>query len=117
MPVEISEDRFEELVNEVFDTIPQDVLDRLSNIVFQIEDRPEDGSLDLLGEYIGVALTDRGDYGFGDLPDRIVLYREALCDFCEDEDHLAEEIEVTLMHEIAHYFGMEEDRIHDLGWG
>ena len=60
---------------------------------------------------------DRGDYGFGDQPDRIILYRENLVDFCEDREQLADEIHVTLVHEIAHYYGIDEDRLLELGWG
>ena len=90
--------------------------DGLDNIVFVVEDRPEDGSLDLLGLYDGVALTERDAYGFGEMPDRIVLYREPLLSICHDEEELRDEIHVTLVHEIAHYYGIDDDRLHELGW-
>ena len=114
--LEVSAEEFEEMVADELDALPEEMFAHLDNLVFLIEDRPEDGS-DLLGVYEGVALVDRGDYGFGDQPDRIILYRENLVDFCEDREQLADEIHVTLVHEIAHYYGIEEDRLHELGWG
>jgi len=107
---------FEELVVAELDELPDDMIDGLENIVFVVEDRPEDGSLDLLGLYDGVALTERGQYGFGEMPDRIILYREPLLSICDDEDELREEIHVTLVHEIAHFYGIDDERLHDLGW-
>ena len=73
--------------------------------------------LDLLGLYDGVDLTRRDSYGFGELPDRIVLYREPLLEVSEDLDELKDQIHVTLVHEIAHYYGIDDDELHDLGWG
>lgn len=114
--LEVSAEEFEEMVADELDALPEEMFAHLDNLVFLIEDRPEDGS-DLLGVYEGVALVDRGDYGFGDQPDRIILYRENLVDFCEDREQLADEIHVTLVHEIAHYYGIDEDRLLELGWG
>ncbi len=113
--LEVSPEEFEEMVADELDALPEEMFAHLDNVVFLIEDRPEDGS-DLLGVYEGVALVDRGDYGFGDQPDRIILYRENLVDFCEDREQLADEIHVTLVHEIAHYYGIDEDRLQELGW-
>ncbi len=107
---------FEAIVVDELDELPDDMVDGLENIVFVVEDRPEDGSLDLLGLYQGVALTDRDRYGFGEMPDRIVLYREPLLAVCETEEELRDEIHVTLVHEIAHFYGIDDDRLHELGW-
>lgn len=115
--IEMDADAFGDLVDDVFDRIPQSVLDELDNVVFLVDDRPADGSLDLLGEYDGLALTERDDYGMVDLPDRIVLYREPLLSIVDDEDALREQVHITLVHEIAHYFGIPEGRLHELGWG
>nr|WP_182490094.1 metallopeptidase family protein [Microcella alkalica] len=94
------------------------MVDGLENLVFVVEDRPEDGSLDLLGEYQGVALTDRGQYGFGELPDRIVLFREPLLAVADgDLEELKDQIHITLVHEIAHFYGIDDDELHRLGWG
>jgi predicted Zn-dependent protease with MMP-like domain len=108
---------FEELVTAEMDLLPDDMLDGLENVAFVLLDRPEDGSLDLLGEYDGVNITLRGDYGMGELPDRIVLYRESLLAFCADLDDLKGQIHVTLVHEIAHYYGIDDAEFHALGWG
>lgn len=116
-PLDLDAAAFEALVVDELDTLPDDMVEGLENLVFVVEDRPDDGSLDLLGLYEGVALTDRGQYGFGELPDRIVLYREPLLDVAEgDLDELREQIHVTLVHEIAHYYGIDDDELHRLGW-
>lgn len=112
----LDQEAFEALVTDELDQLPDEMVDGLDNIVFVVEDRPEDGSLDLLGLYDGVALTERDSYGFGEMPDRIVLYREPLLAICADEDELRDEIHITLVHEIAHYYGIDDDRLHDLGW-
>ena len=114
--LDLDADAFEQLVIDELDALPDDMIDGLDNVVFVTEDRPEDGSLDLLGLYDGVALTERGQYGFGELPDRIILYREPLLAICETLDELKDEIHVTLVHEIAHFYGINDEQLHDLGW-
>ena len=108
---------FEKLVIDELDVLPDEMVEGLENLVFVTEDRPEDGSLDLLGLYEGVAITERDTYGFGELPDRIVLYREPLLAVSSDLDELKDQIHVTLVHEIAHYYGIDDDQLHELGWG
>ncbi len=108
---------FEALVVDELDQLPDDMVEGLDNVVFVVEDRPEDGSLDLLGLYEGVALTERGQYGFGELPDRIILYREPLLAAAEGSlETLRDEIHITLVHEIAHFYGIDDDELHRLGW-
>ena len=107
---------FEMLVVDELDLLPDDMVDGLENVVFVTEDRPEDGSLDVLGLYDGVAITERDSYGFGELPDRIILYREPLLAVCSDLDELRHEIHVTLVHEIGHFYGIDDDQLHELGW-
>jgi predicted Zn-dependent protease with MMP-like domain len=116
MSLELDADAFEKLVVDALDDLPDEMVDGLENLVFVVEDRPEDGSLDLLGEYQGIALTERGQYGFGELPDRIVLFREPLLAICDDIDQLKDEIHITLVHEIAHFYGIDDDELHRLGW-
>jgi len=115
-PASVSAERFDQMVVDQLDLLPDDMVDGLDNIVFVTEDRPEDGSLDLLGLYDGVALTERGQYGFGELPDRIILYREPHLAAVDDEEALADEIHVTLVHEIAHFHGIDDEQLHELGW-
>lgn len=107
---------FEELVIDELDALPDDMVEGLENVVFVVEDRPEDGTLDLLGLYDGLALTERTQYGMGELPDRIVLYREPHLAQCETEDELRDEIHTTLVHEIAHFYGIDDEQLHEMGW-
>ncbi len=116
MSIELDAEAFEALVVEELDALPDEMLDGLENVVFVTEDRPADGSLDLLGEYDGVALTERDRYGFGELPDRIVLYREPLLAIVDDLDELHDEVHITLVHEIAHFYGIDDAELHRLGW-
>lgn len=115
--LEIDPDSFENLVNEVFDALPEQITGGLENVAIAIEDLPEDGSTDLLGLYHGVDLTMRDQYGFGELPDLISLYRIPLLEFCTDEQDLREQIHITLVHEIGHYYGIDDEELHRLGWG
>jgi predicted Zn-dependent protease with MMP-like domain len=88
----------------------------LDNVVFLVEDEPPAEDPDLLGLYDGTPLTERG-YGWaGALPDRIMIYRGPLTRLCEDRDELLDEIAVTVVHEIAHHFGIDDARLHELGW-
>ncbi|MEO3786948.1 metallopeptidase family protein [Actinocorallia sp. B10E7] len=112
--IEISAAGFEELVSEALDTIPPELTRLMKNVVVVVVDSaPEEG---LLGLYTGIPLTERGDWYAGVLPDRIEIYREEHLAFCEDIDHLREEIAVTVVHEIAHHFGIDDRRLHELGW-
>jgi predicted Zn-dependent protease with MMP-like domain len=116
MALDLNAEEFERIVVDELDALPDEMIDGLENVVFVTEDRPEDGSLDLLGLYQGIALTDRDQYGFGELPDRIVLYREPLLAVASRLDELRDEIHVTLVHEIAHYYGIDDEELHRLGW-
>ncbi|MDQ0725554.1 metallopeptidase family protein [Microbacterium sp. W4I20] len=107
---------FEKLVIDELDQLPDDMVDGLENVIFVVEDRPEDGSLDLLGLYDGLALTERAQYGMGELPDRIVVFRESHLDQCDTEDELRDEIHTTLVHEIAHFYGLDDEQLHEMGW-
>jgi predicted Zn-dependent protease with MMP-like domain len=104
--------RFEQLVAEALDDLPEELLPVLDNVVVRVEDRNTDEP-DLLGLYEGVPHTERtGREG----PDVVSIYRLALCEECDDEDDLAEEIYVTVIHELAHAAGIDDDRLHELGW-
>ena len=116
-PDSVDSDAFEKLVVDELDNLPDDMVDGLENVVFVVEDRPEDGTLDILGLYDGVNLTERGQYGFGELPDRIILYREPLLSVSANLEELKDQIHVTLVHEIAHFYGIDDNELHRLGWG
>ncbi|MFF0816269.1 metallopeptidase family protein [Rhodococcus sp. NPDC003318] len=116
MAVVMTEARFDELVSEALDLIPPQLARAIDNVVVLVDSRdPDDPGL--LGLYHGIALTERDSHYGGSLPDTITIYREAILEMCEDEDHVVEEVAITVIHEIAHYFGIEEDRLHELGWG
>jgi predicted Zn-dependent protease with MMP-like domain len=107
--------RFDELVSDALDLIPPQLAAMMDNVVVLVADRhPEDA--DLLGLYEGVALTERDSHYAGSLPDTITIYRDALLDMCDHDDEVVEEVKVTVVHEIAHHFGIDDDRLHELGW-
>lgn len=114
--MDMTMDEFEMLVTEVLDSLDDEIVGGLENLVFVVEDRPADGSMDLLGYYEGYDRDARADYGFGQLPDQIVLFREPLLSICDDVQQLRHEVRVTLIHEIAHYYGIDDDALHELGW-
>ena len=111
----VSPAHFERLVGEALDTLPAELGRLMENVAVVARDRHP--SEDLLGLYEGIPLTAREDYGGLAMPDVISLYRLALCEMCEDEAHLVEEITVTVVHEVAHHFGIDDDALHDWGWG
>ena len=116
MGVEMSRDRFEELVADALDLIPAEFATAMDNVVVLVEDRAPDNPT-LLGLYHGVALTERTSHYGGYLPDRITIYREAILDICDSDEEVVEEVAITVVHEVAHHFGIDDDRLHDLGWG
>ena len=116
MPVEMDPERFEALVNEALDGIPDELAGLVRNVVVLVEPEPPADDPDLLGLYDGVALTDRYGDMLPELPDRIFIYRRPLLAFCDDAEHLAEEVRVTVVHEVAHHFGIDDDRLDELGY-
>ena len=104
--------KFDRMVADALGDLPDELQHVLDNVVVQVHDRhPE--MPDLLGLYEGTPHTERhGDEG----PDVISIYRLALCEMCEDIDDLAEEVYVTVIHEVAHAAGIDDDRLHELGW-
>ena len=112
--VEMSRKRFGVLVSEAIDLIPDDLASLIDNVVFLIEDDGE--APDVLGLYDGIPLTERGDYGIGELPDRIFIYRNPICAICATDDEVVHEVVTTVVHEVAHHFGIDDDRLHELGW-
>jgi predicted Zn-dependent protease with MMP-like domain len=104
-------------VDEALDAIPSRLLDLLDNVAIMVEDEPPPDEPDLLGLYDGTPLTERDSWwGAGSLPDRILIFQGPLERMCSDLEELRDEIAVTVVHEIAHYFGIDDDRLHELGW-
>lgn len=112
----MSSQRFDELVSDALDLIPEQLTAAIDNVVVLVEDRDPDEP-EILGLYRGVALTERDSWYAGSLPDTITIYREALLDFCDSEADVVDEVAITVIHEIAHHFGIDDERLHELGWG
>ncbi|WP_315149535.1 metallopeptidase family protein [Corynebacterium variabile] len=113
--VEVTDEEFEELVDRGLDMIPRKLLNSLNNVAIVVEDRNEEDPT-LLGLYHGVALTERSVEWPTYLPDKISIYRGALCDWCRSHDELVEQVAITVVHEIGHHFGIDDARLHELGW-
>ena len=116
MPVEMERAEFERLVDDALDSIPDEIARLIRNVAVIVEDDAPPDDPDLLGLYDGVALTERyGEPGM-ELPDRIFVYRLPLLDFCDDEAQLADEVRITVVHEVAHHFGIDDARLDELGY-
>jgi predicted Zn-dependent protease with MMP-like domain len=114
--IEMTRDRFEELVAAALDDVPAELAELIDNCVVLVEDEPPAHDPHLLGVYDGTPLTER-DQGYTmALPDRITIFRNPLLDMCADEDELVDEVRITVVHEIAHHFGIDDDRLHELGY-
>ena len=113
--METTEQEFEELVAVALDGIPPELAELMDNVVVLIEAEPPADDPDLLGLYDGIPLTEGGS-GPGDLPNRIAIYRLPLEADFPDDGELREEIRVTVLHELGHYFGLDEDRLSELGY-
>jgi predicted Zn-dependent protease with MMP-like domain len=111
----ISPDEFEDLVAEALDALPVRLTEHFRNVAVVVEDENTDDP-DVLGLYDGVSLLDRDSNYGGVLPDRISLYRIPLCLMAEDLDDLRDEIGITVVHEFAHHMGIDDERLHELGW-
>ena len=113
--IDIAPDRFEEMVAKAMDELPENFKQQISNVAILVEHNP--GPRGLLGLYEGIPLTSRTTTQYsGALPDRITIYRLAICAICRTEDEVAEQVRRTVIHEVGHYFGIDDDRLHELGW-
>ena len=107
---------FEDHVRRALDSLPSGLRDAMSNVEIVVEEE-NPGDPDIFGLYLGIPLPDRHDYA-GVLPDKIAIYRRPLEEeFGDDPDLLVDEIRITVVHEIAHHFGIDDDRLAELGWG
>lgn len=115
--VEMSREEFEDAVRDALDEIPEELAAQMDNVVVLVEDEPPEGEPELLGVYDGVPLTERGEFwATGALPDRITIFRLPTLAICDSRDEVVDEVAVTVVHEIAHHFGIDDDRLHELGW-
>lgn len=115
--VEMSREEFEDAVADALDSVPAELARMMNNVVVLVEDEAPADAPDLLGLYEGTPLTERGSWwAAGALPDRITIYRNPTLRMCDARDDVVDEVRVTVVHEIAHHFGIDDDRLHDLGW-
>jgi len=112
----MSAERFEDLVAEALDSIPDGLAERMENVAVFVQ--PTSRVRGLLGLYQGVPLTARGNhYGIGGgAPDRITIYREPILARCRSEADVVRQVRITVVHEVAHHFGIDDDRLRQLGW-
>jgi predicted Zn-dependent protease with MMP-like domain len=112
--IDIEPGRFEEMVVTALDSLPAELGRLMSNVAVTVEHDP--GPPGLLGLYEGIPLTSRTTQYAGVMPDRITIYRQAICAICRTEDEVAGEVRRTVIHEVAHHFGIDDDRLAELGW-
>ncbi len=112
--IDIEPGRFEEMVATALDSLPAELGRLMSNVAVTVEHDP--GPPGLLGLYEGIPLTSRTTQYAGVLPDRITIYRQAICAICRTEDEVAGEVRRTVIHEVAHHFGIDDDRLAEFGW-
>ncbi len=106
--------RFEEMVATALDGLPEELGKLIQNVAVTVEHGP--GPPGLLGLYQGVPLTSRTSQYAGVLPDRITIYRRAICAICRTEEEVADQVRRTVIHEVGHYFGIDDNRLRELGW-
>ena len=115
--LEMTRQEFDDAVGDALDDVPPQLLALMDNVVFLVEAEPPSDDPELLGVYDGTPLTERdGGWAAGALPDRITIYRGPTLRMCRTRDEVLEEVAVTVVHEIAHHFGIDDYKLHDLGW-
>jgi predicted Zn-dependent protease with MMP-like domain len=114
--IELSTPEFEQLVNAALDQIPAELLSMIDNCVILVEDDPPADLPDTLGLYSGIPLTERGTTYSG-LPDTILIFRRPILAMCTSMEEVVDEVRITVVHEIAHHFGIDDERLHALGYG
>jgi predicted Zn-dependent protease with MMP-like domain len=114
--IEMSRERFEELVGAALDEVPEELAALVDNVVVLVEDEPPEDDPDLLGYYDGTPLTERDTRYAGVVPDRIMVFRNPILRMCRDDEHVVDEVRITVVHEIAHHFGIDDERLHELGY-
>jgi len=112
--VEVAPELFEDMVVQALDGLPPDLGKLMRNVAVTVEH--DHGPRGLLGLYHGVPLTERTSQYSAVLPDQITIYRRAICAICRNEDEVVEQVRRTVVHEVGHHFGIDDERLHELGW-
>jgi predicted Zn-dependent protease with MMP-like domain len=113
--IDVPPERFAELVAEALDGIPAELGEVMDNVAVVVDDQAPPGRL--LGLYEGIPLTERADYGALALPDRITVFRQSINSCCDTVEEVVDQVRTTVVHEVAHHFGIGDERLHELGWG
>ncbi len=113
--IQVPPHEFADLVSEAIDGIPAELTGLMDNVAVVVDDEAPPG--DLFGHYEGVPLTERADYGGLVLPDRITIFRQTICAACNDLEEVVAQVRTTVVHEVAHHFGIDDARLEELGWG
>ncbi len=114
--LDISAEEFEAYVDDAIASVPVALLDLVENCILVIEDDPPADGPYVLGFYQGVPLDRRGHDYSGVLPDRILIFRHPLMRICRTPEELREQVRITVVHEIGHFFGLDDARLHELGY-
>ena len=112
--IDVAREQFEDLVGEALDSIPDELARLMDNVVVLVEDLSPRGQR-LLGLYHGVPLTERGTNYAGMLPDTITIYRIPILRMCATAEEVVTQVRITVVHEVAHHFGISDERLHELG--
>jgi predicted Zn-dependent protease with MMP-like domain len=112
--IDVPPDEFDAMVGEALDSLPPALGKVMRNVAVTVDDYGGDGSL--LGLYEGVPLTERTSNYSMVMPDRITIYRKAILSICQTEAQVVDEVRTTVVHEVGHHFGIDDDRLHELGW-
>lgn len=113
---DVSPERFEQLVEAALNVIPADLAGMMQNVAVIVEDEAPPDDPHLLGRYEGVPLTERDTWYVAALPDRIRIFRGPILRICETQAEVVREVYITVVHEVAHHFGIDDDKLHDLGY-
>ena len=121
MRPQMSDEEFDAAVEDALTQIPEAQAAKVDNVVIFVEDRytprpGEPADTVLLGLYEGIPLTERGGEPWS-MPDQITLYKESILDICSSRQEVIEQVQITMVHEIAHFFGIDDQTLHRLGWG
>ena len=114
MTIDVEDARFEAMVQQGLDGLPPKLGEMMRNVAVTVDN--EGGRPGLLGLYRGIPLTERTTQYSEVLPDQITIYRRAICAICTTEDEVVEQVRRTVIHEVGHHFGIDDARLHELGW-
>ena len=114
--IEVSAADFEGLVAQALDLIPAELAAVFDNVVVVVADDPPADDPQLLGLYTGIPLTERDSSYAGALPDQITIFRLPTLEMCDSIEEVIDEVRITVVHEIAHHFGIDDERLHELGY-